>query len=152
MSDSAVVELTKVISSCQPYVQEVETNDNDVKIVAIICLAIVLVAFIAVCGFLCWKSKEIKAGEEERTFQKTKEEEECQRKIDANNKDRANKLVERYLEILKVQTESDKNGLKSIQYRKVLEYLIEIYQKGALNNISKDSLESLFGERYEKES
>ena len=51
MSDSAVVELAKVISTCQPCVQVSKTNCNDVIIVAIICVAIVLVALFALCGF-----------------------------------------------------------------------------------------------------
>jgi uncharacterized protein YxeA len=92
MSDSAVVELAKVISSCQPCIRGTETNCNDVIIVAFICLAIVFVAFIAVFGFLYWKSMEIKADQEEREFQKTKEKEECQRKLDANKNNRSNML------------------------------------------------------------
>ena len=66
LSDSAVVELAKVINTCQPCLREVETNCNDVKIVAIICIAIVIVALIARCAVLSWKDAEIKAANAER--------------------------------------------------------------------------------------
>ena len=92
MSDSTVVELVKALNACQPCIHEAETSCNDVKIVGIICIAIVIVAIVAVIGFLYWKNMEIKAGQEERNFQKTKEKDECQRKQDANNINRSNML------------------------------------------------------------
>lgn len=71
MSDSAVVELAKVINTCQPCVKEAQTNCNDVWIAGIICLAIVMVALIAKCGLLAWKSKEIEAADAERKAKET---------------------------------------------------------------------------------
>ena len=40
MSDSAVVELAKVIGTCQPVMREAETNCQDVWIVVFICAAV----------------------------------------------------------------------------------------------------------------
>ena len=85
-----VVKATDVV--CQPIIKEAETSCNDVMIVGIICVAIVLVAIVAVFGFLYWKNMEIKADREEREFQKTKEKDECQRKQDANKNNRSNML------------------------------------------------------------
>ena len=48
MSDSAVVELAKVINTCQPCVKEAETTCNDVVIVGIVCLT-VFVSLLAIC-------------------------------------------------------------------------------------------------------
>ena len=60
MSDSAMVELANVISNWHPYLQEVETNDNDVKIVAIICGAIILLAIIAAIVITLWHNMDVK--------------------------------------------------------------------------------------------
>lgn len=91
--DTLVVKVVKTADVvCQPIIKEAETSDYDVWIVGIICATIVLVAIVAVFGFLYWKNMEIKAGQEEREFQKTKEKEECQRKQDANKNNRSNML------------------------------------------------------------
>lgn len=71
MSDSAVVELAKVINTCQPCVKEAETNCQDVWIAFIICLTIAVVAWIAKRGFLAWKNKEIEAADAERKAKET---------------------------------------------------------------------------------
>ena len=74
--DTLVVKVVKAADVvCQPIIKEAETSCNDVMIVGIICVAIVLVAIVAVFGFLYWKNMEIKADREEREFQKTKEKE-----------------------------------------------------------------------------
>lgn len=74
MSDSAVVELAKVVNTCQPCVKEAETNCQDVLIVGLICLAVVLVALIAICGLLYWKHKETEAAGAERDAKETEAE------------------------------------------------------------------------------
>ena len=43
MSDSAVVELAKLVSACQPCELEAQTNCNDVWIVVVVCATIVIV-------------------------------------------------------------------------------------------------------------
>lgn len=84
MSDSAMVELAKVIGICQPCVQEAETNCHDVAIVAIVCVAIVLVALIVKWAVWSWKEAEQKTIETERKAKKEKEEEESKRKRKAD--------------------------------------------------------------------
>lgn len=84
MSDSAIVELAKVINTCQPCVQEAETNCKDVIIVAIICAAIVLVAVIAKWAVLSWKDAEKNAADAERKAKEEKEKEENKRKREAD--------------------------------------------------------------------
>lgn len=75
MSDSAVVELAKVISTCQPCVQVAKTNCNDVKIVAIICGTVALLAIIAAIVISRWHYIELKKWEEMETKKAEKDEE-----------------------------------------------------------------------------
>ena len=49
MSDSAVVELAKLVSACQPCELEAQTNCNDVWIVVVVCATIVIVV-----GLIAW--------------------------------------------------------------------------------------------------
>ena len=81
MSDSVVVELAKVINTCQPCVKEAETNCQDVWIAGIICLAIVLVALIAKWTICSWKDADANTLKEERYEKARKEKEVAQRKI-----------------------------------------------------------------------
>ena len=83
ISDSAMVELAKVISTHQPCVQETGANCNDVLIVGIICIAIIAVAFFAQRTILKWKEKVITATEKERK-EKESEESIAQRKQKAD--------------------------------------------------------------------
>ena len=84
LSDSAVVELAKVVSGCQAVATEAETNCNDVTIVAIVCLAIVLVALIVSRAFLSFKSKEIEAEKAERESKEANSIRESERKQKAD--------------------------------------------------------------------
>ena len=79
MSDSAVVELAKVITACKPYVQETGTNCNDVMIVAFICITIIVVALIARWGICSWKDADANVLKEERFEKARKEKGEAQR-------------------------------------------------------------------------
>lgn len=85
MSDSAVVELAKVISTCQPCVQEAETNCNDVKIVAIVCGAIVLLAIIAAIVISLWHYIELKKWRETENKKAANDKE--MRQFDASQKE-----------------------------------------------------------------
>ena len=123
LSDSAVVELAKVINTCQPCLREVETNCNDVKIVAIICIAIVIVALIARCAVLSWKDAEIKAANAEREA-KENEADIAKRKQKAD-------LMDKYLDFLKSLT-SCKEYVSIDDYEKLrkeyLKKMIELKQ------------------------
>ena len=86
MTDSAVVELAKIVSASNSC--EVETNWQDVVIVGIVCLAIIIVALIAKCAILSWKDAEQKAAKEERDARETekaiaerKQKADCLRKL-----------------------------------------------------------------------
>ena len=126
LSDSAVVELAKVINTCQPCLREVETNCNDVKIVAIICIAIVIVALIARCAVLSWKDAEIKAANAEREA-KENEADIAKRKQKADLRD---KLVF-FLEKNTTKEEYDENAGKMIKKQREFDseecqYYIEV--------------------------
>ena len=84
MSDSAIVELAKVINTCQPCVQEAGTNCNDIAIAGIICLAIVIIAIIAKGALESWKKAEQDAADAERKAKEEKEEVESKRKREAD--------------------------------------------------------------------
>ena len=65
MSDSAVVELARVINTCQPCLREVETNCNDVKITIIICISVILVTLLIAClAFYCYNRKDKEQAEQ----------------------------------------------------------------------------------------
>ena len=68
--------VTTACGMTSPVIQktyEAETSYNDVKIVGIICVAVVFVSLIAAWTVLAWKRKEIKACEDERKLKKDKE-------------------------------------------------------------------------------
>ena len=123
LSDFAVVELAKVINTCQPCVQVAETNCNDVLIVGIICIAIIAVAFFAQRTILKWKEKVITATEKERK-EKESEESIAQRKQKAD-------LMDKYLDFLKGLT-SCKEYVSIDDYEKLrkeyLKKMIELKQ------------------------
>lgn len=111
MSDSAIVELAKVINTCQPCVQEAETNCYDVKIVAIICAAIVLVALIAKWALWSWKEAEQEASKAEREAKEEKEKVESERKLKAD-------LLNKHLDFLKENASKDDKWIE--EYKEVI--------------------------------
>lgn len=126
--DTAVVKLATIAENYQPIVRNAETNYKDVAIVFFICAAIVVMALIAKCAVLSWKSKEIKAAKDERTEQKLE-------KADERTRKQKNDLIEKLLDFLKKQTEETNEkgemvGVKSYNqeeckaYEKVLRELI----------------------------
>ena len=95
LRDSITANVVKVVDTCQSCVQVDPTNCNDVKIVAIICATIVIVALVAwgvinslKCTELCVKekNKEAKRTEEETERQNRTNADSKQRKIDLQNK------------------------------------------------------------------
>lgn len=49
LCDSTIIELTKVVNTCQPCIHEAETTCNDVKIVGIICGTIIFLSILLLC-------------------------------------------------------------------------------------------------------
>ncbi len=130
MSDSAVVELAKVINTCQPYVQKAETSCNDVMIVAIVCIATVLVALIAKWAICSWKDADANVLKEERFEKARKEKEEAQRKLLHN-------LIEKRIDALKDRAVTkDKDG-KITGYKESTLDDFKAYNKALIEYIGK---------------
>lgn len=119
MSDSAIVELAKVVSTCQPCVQETETNCYDVIIVVFICAAIVLVALITKWAVLSWKDAEINAVNKERKEKEDKEKEDSKRKQKAD-------LLGKHLDFLKENASKDEKWIED--YKEVIASFKEALQ------------------------
>ena len=115
----AVVELGKVIGTCQPCVKEAETNCEDVIIVAIICAAIVAVAWFAKEVIRYWKDKEIEAKGKEREDIKEKEKEDSERKQKAD-------LLGKHLDFLKENASKDEKWIDG--YKEVIASFKEALQ------------------------
>ena len=130
MSDSAVVELAKVINTCQPCVKEAQTNYNDVWIAGIICLAIVLVALIAKWAICSWKDADANVLKEERLEKVRKEKEEAKRKMLHN-------LIEKRIDALKDRAVTkDKDG-KITGYKESTSDEFIAYDKALIEYIGK---------------
>jgi len=130
MSDSAVVELAKVISACKPCVQEAGTNCNDVWIVVIVCIAIVLVALITKRAICSWKDANVNVLKEERLEKARKEKEEAQRKMLHN-------LIEKRIDALKDRAVTkDKDG-KITGYKESSSDDFKAYDKALIEYMGK---------------
>lgn len=134
------------------------TNCQNVKITAIVCGAIVIIAFIVKCGILTWKRKDLDAKEKERKECVEKEKEECERKKNAdevtrqhNIEDEARKqkadLLDKYLVFLSEQCEGGDD-----RYRKTLEYLIQLSQKDKLKDFSTEELNNYLKKQVSDET
>ncbi len=126
LSDSVVAKIIKLSEACQPVVTEAETNCYDVIIVAVICVAIVIVAHFAKSAVSSCKDAEIKAAKDEREA-KEKETEIAKLKLKS---DALNKLLD-YLEKNTVQERYDTKEGKKIKEEKGLsseegEYYINV--------------------------
>lgn len=132
LRDSVPVDVVKIIGSCQPCIQEAKTSWQDVAIAFCICVTLIIIVTFVICRL-------ITSREEERKWQH----EDIERK-------RQDNFLNKYLEFLKGQTQEGEDEVKSIQYRLALEYIIELTQKGELNTMSKENLESFFNTQMEK--
>ena len=128
MTDSAVVELAKIVSASNSC--EVETNWQDVVIVGIVCLAIIIVALIAKWTIWSWKSAEIEAADAERNAREKKEKEESDRKQKADLLNKRIEILKEFCYEVPQEEKPTQKILKSIssnevkEYFKVLEYEI----------------------------
>lgn len=116
LKDTITAHVVKVVDSTQPYIQEAGTNCNDVAIVFLICATIVAIALITKCAILSWKSKEIKAEEKKREFQKEKEKIESERRQAADDKNRNNMLEDESRKKKAVLLEKELQILKELCY------------------------------------
>ena len=118
---------------------EAGTNVQDLvqntTITLLICIATVIVALIVMCTLLLWKYEEIKAKEEERKFQMTKDKDEAQRKQKAD-------LLDKYLDFLKEQiNEKDYISIEKYeeQRKSFMKELLQIIQDEKLNCLKTSS-------------
>lgn len=104
LSDSTIIELAKVVNTCQSCMQGNPTNCNDVKIVAIICAAIIIAALIAWGIISTLKCKELCANNQAKQEKDAKEEKERINRTDADLKQRKIDLQNRLLTFLEKNT------------------------------------------------
>lgn len=137
MSDSAVVELAKVISTCQPCVQKAETNCYEVMIVAIVCGAVVLLAIIAAIVISKWHKKEVEVrmtmerekvanDQEMRQYDALqKETEERNRHLRYFQKSVFDKIIAKKIESQKDANDEDWKNL----YKEIVDFVNDIFIK-----------------------
>ncbi len=159
--DSLVDKVCAKLCACCPKIIEPCTNNADIAITAIICKSFVLIALIGMIGFLVWKLIELYMNNNADEKGKKKDYTENGCKLKSN-------LLDKYLDFLLEQTKDAKkdqqiNIIQDIKekicpdnsqsaeviryknhYRQVLEYLIELSQKGKLEEISKEKMEEFF--------
>ena len=128
MSDSAIVELAKVVRGSESSVQEAATTWQDVTIVGFICLAVVLVVLIAKWATWSWKNAEIQAAKEERIAKEEKEREDCIRKQKADLLNKQIEFLKEYCYEVKEVPQGDggtksQKTLKAMNSKEVEAYL-----------------------------
>ena len=134
MSDSAVVELAKVITVCKPCVQEAGSNCNDVKIVVAICITVAFVAFIAALVIWLWKRAVINSQKQEHDNKVKNEKKEIQRK-------KCYDLIEKRIDALKCQAViKDKDG-KITGYKESISDDFKAYDNALKEYINKSVAE-----------
>ena len=93
-------------------------------IVIIICVAVVILAFIVKQALIVWRDGEIAYRANESSRQKS------------------NELLDKYLDFL--DRKNEQGVYDSDQYRETLARLVELSQKGQLSEITEDALNSIF--------
>jgi type III secretory pathway component EscR len=93
-------------------------------IVIIICVAVVILAFIIKQALVVWRDGEIAYQANESSRQKS------------------NELLDKYLDFL--DKKNEQGVYDSDQYRETLARLVELSQKGQLSEITEDALNSIF--------
>lgn len=136
-SDTLVVKLAKVAEICQPVVKEAETNSNDVWIAAIICLAIVLIAYIAKRALVFWQNNLINAKKGEESSQITNEEKKSKVKLKSDCQDKLLTFLEKQVYAYDIQ-------------KKEYEKACEAYSK-ELHSVLDELLNNRIDEKEEKD-
>lgn len=95
-------------------------------VVIIICVSVVILAFIVKQALLAWREAEIAYRSNE------------------SNQQKSNELLDKYLDLL--DKKNEQGEYNSDQYRETLARLVELSQKGKLNEITEDALNSIFKE------
>ena len=153
LSDSTLIELAKVLNSCQPCIQEAATNYDDVRIVYVTCLAIVLVVLIASVAFYhCMRIKykyQNQGKEKEHEHEENKAKNEFERKM-AEENEKLN-LYEKKVKIDLDRDLSCKNN--KTNYQIAGEFIKQVCdsakdKEGKFDNATLDNLLRFFREEW----
>ncbi len=93
-------------------------------IVIIICVAVVILAFIVKQALIVWRDGEIA------------------HRANENSRQKSNELLDKYIDFL--DKKNEQGVYDSDQYRETLARLVELSQKGQLSEITEDALNSIF--------
>ena len=93
-------------------------------VVIIICVAVIILAFIIKQALVVWRDGEIA------------------HRANESSQKKSNELLDKYLDLLDKKTEQ--GVYDSDQYRETLARLVELTQKGKLSEITEDDLNSIF--------
>jgi len=93
-------------------------------VVLIICVAVIILALIVKQALVVWRDGELA------------------HQANESNQQKGNELLDKYLDFL--DKKSEQGTYDSDQYRETLARLVELSQKGQLNEITEDALNSIF--------
>ena len=124
LSNSVVAKVAELSEASQPASIEEHVFTTAALVVIIICVAVIILAFIIKQALVVWRDGEI-AHQANESSQK-----------------KSNELLDKYLDLLDKKTEQ--GVYDSDQYRETLARLVELTQKGKLSEITEDDLNSIF--------
>lgn len=135
LKETIVVKFAEAADKCQPIVKEAETNCNDVKIVAIICVAIFLLAIIAAIVIIWWHNMDVKMRRAMETEKVSNEKELKQYEALRNEAEERNRLVRHFQKTIfdKIVAKNieDENPMKEedwkILYKKIADFINNIF-------------------------
>ena len=142
MSDSGVVELAKVINTCQPCVQEVATNTNDVKNTFIVCATIIVITAIVALAITLWHRKEV--AERYHKYEK-----DWSNNIDLKDKEfelwkqEEQEKLTNYKKKLQIDKENEDNKDKSKKNADIIERIVTL-SKNKDGSVNLDTVEKSF--------
>ena len=124
LSNSVVANVAELSEVSEPLNGHEQVFTTLALVVIIICVAVVILAFIIKQGLLAWREGEIAYRANESSQKKS------------------NELLDKYLDLLDKKTEQ--GVYDSDQYRETLARLVELLQKGKPGEITEDALNSIF--------
>ena len=124
LSNSVVANVAELSEVSEPLNGHEQVFTTLALVVIIICVAVIILAFIIKQALVVWRDGEI-AHQANESSQK-----------------KSNELLDKYLDLLDKKTEQ--GVYDSDQYRETLARLVELSQKGQLSEITEDDLNSIF--------
>ena len=162
LKDTIAVKFVAIVENCQPIVKETGTNWQDVAIALSICIAFAIVVCYGIRLFFTDRKNEREFQKGKESLKHNWEEAEKDRKKTAEKESRTwqhedqerkqkNSFIDRYLDFLKDQAENETDEARKRQYRETLAFIIEASQKGELNKITDNKLNSVFKQNCDEE-